>query len=162
MTNKVSPKAKPTLNKALILDIISAFARFYMAYIWIKAGASKLGENLSVMQSISAYEIFTPEWSTYLSYLIGPLEVCGGLLLLLGLFLRPSAAVGTGVLVLFMIGIGQAWLRGLGIDCGCFSVNPDEEAQVMNYMMTLARDVFYVFLMVWTFKRPFTKFALHP
>lgn len=153
---------KTKISAPLVLDIISAFARFYMAYVWIKAGASKLTDQLAVSQSIQAYEIFTPEWSHYLSYLIGPLEICGGLLLLLGLFLRPSAWVGQIVLVLFMIGIAQAWARGLGIDCGCFSVSPDEDAQVMNYMMTLLRDVFYSVLMVWTIKRPFTKFALHP
>ena len=153
---------KDKISAALVLDVISAFARFYMAYVWIKAGASKLSDQLAVSQSIKAYEIFTPEWSQYLSYLIGPLEVCGGLLLLLGLFLRQSAWVGQIVLVLFMIGIAQAWMRGLGIDCGCFSVSPDEDAQVMNYMMTLLRDVFYSVLMVWTIKRPFTKFALHP
>ncbi|MEO5305410.1 DoxX family membrane protein [Corynebacterium sp. c25Ua_47] len=153
---------KTKISAPLVLDIISAFARFYMAYVWIKAGASKLTDQLAVSQSIKAYEIFTPEWSHYLSYLIGPLEICGGLLLLMGLFLRPSAWVGQIVLVLFMIGIAQAWARGLGIDCGCFSVSPDEDAQVMNYMMTLLRDVFYSVLMVWTIKRPFTKFALHP
>ncbi|KKO81060.1 DoxX family membrane protein [Corynebacterium minutissimum] len=153
---------KTKISAPLVLDIISAFARFYMAYVWIKAGASKLTDQLAVSQSIKAYEIFTPEWSHYLSYLIGPLEICGGLLLLLGLFLRPSAWVGQIVLVLFMIGVAQAWARGLGIDCGCFSVSPDEDAQVMNYMMTLLRDVFYSVLMVWTIKRPFTKFALHP
>ena len=147
---------------SVVLDVISAFARFYMAYIWIKAGVSKFSDQLAVTQNIKAYEIFTPEWSGYLSYLIGPLEVCGGLLLLLGLFLRQSAWVGQVVLILFMIGIAQAWLRGLGIDCGCFSAKPDEDAQVMNYMMTLLRDIFYSVLMVWTIKRPFTKFALHP
>ncbi|APT91991.1 DoxX family membrane protein [Corynebacterium phocae] len=153
---------KPTLNKALVLDVISAFARFYMAYIWIKAGLAKLGEHLSVTQTIKAYGIFTPEWSDYLANLIGPLEIAGGVLLLLGLFLRQSAVVGTIVLTLFMIGIAQAWGRGLGIDCGCFSVNPGDDAQVMNYIKTLLRDVFYVFLMVWTIWRPFKKFALHP
>ena len=94
--------------------------------------------------------------------IIGPLEIIGGVLLLLGLFLKTSAKVGTIVLALFMIGIGQAWLRGLGIDCGCFEANPEQDAQVMNYMMTLLRDTFYIFLMVWTMVRPFKKFALHP
>ena len=150
------------IDKKLVLDIISAIARFYMAYIWIKAGSAKIGEHMSVMQSIKAYEIFTPEWSNYLAYLIGPLEIAGGVLLLLGIFLRQAAVVGTIVLVLFMIGVGQAWGRGLGIDCGCFSVNPDESAQVMNYVKTLARDTLYIALMVWTIKRPFTRFALHP
>ncbi|HAT1137085.1 TPA: DoxX family membrane protein [Corynebacterium striatum] len=150
------------IDKKLILDVVSAFARFYMAYIWIKAGVVKLGEPLSVMQSIKAYEIFTLEWSGYLANIIGPLEIIGGVLLLLGLFLKTSAKVGTIVLALFMIGIGQAWLRGLGIDCGCFEANPEQDAQVMNYMMTLLRDTFYIFLMVWTMVRPFKKFALHP
>ncbi|WP_244080778.1 MauE/DoxX family redox-associated membrane protein [Corynebacterium striatum] len=149
-------------DKKLILDVVSAFARFYMAYIWIKAGVAKLGEPLSVMQSIKAYEIFTLEWSGYLANIIGPLEIIGGVLLLFGLFLKTSAKVGTIVLALFMIGIGQAWLRGLGIDCGCFEANPEQDAQVMNYMMTLLRDTFYIFLMVWTMVRPFKKFALHP
>ena len=150
------------IDKKLILDVVSAFARFYMAYIWIEAGVAKLGEPLSVMQSIKAYEIFTLEWSGYLANIIGPLEIIGGVLLLLGLFLKTSAKVGTIVLALFMIGIGQAWLRGLGIDCGCFEANPEQDAQVMNYMMTLLRDTFYIFLMVWTMVRPFKKFALHP
>ncbi|CQD05664.1 MULTISPECIES: MauE/DoxX family redox-associated membrane protein [Corynebacterium] len=150
------------IDKKLILDVVSAFARFYMAYIWIKAGVAKLGEPLSVMQSIKAYEIFTLEWSGYLANIIGPLEIIGGVLLLLGLFLKTSAKVGTIVLALFMIGIGQAWLRGLGIDCGCFEANPEQDAQVMNYMMTLLRDTFYIFLMAWTMVRPFKKFALHP
>lgn len=153
---------KTKINKAFVLDAISAFARFYMAYIWLKAGIAKLGEYMSVTQSIKAYEIFTPEWSGYLANLIAPLEIAGGLLLLFGLFLRPSSKVALFVLVLFIIGIGQAWGRGLGIDCGCFSVDPNRDAQVMNYMKTIARDVFYVALTGWTLWRPFTRFALHP
>ena len=95
-------------TRVLLLDLLSAFARFYMAYIWIKAGLSKVGEHLSVYQTIRAYEIFTDQWSHYLAHLIGPLEIAGGVLLLLGVFLRKSALVGTIVLVLFMIGISQA------------------------------------------------------
>ena len=73
--------AHKKISVTLVLDIISAFARFYMAYVWIKAGLSKFSDQLAVSQSIEAYEIFTPEWSHYLSYIMGPLEVCGGLLL---------------------------------------------------------------------------------
>ena len=56
---------KNKISATLVLDVISAFARFYMAYVWIKAGASKLSDQLAVSQSIKAYEIFTPEWSHY-------------------------------------------------------------------------------------------------
>lgn len=150
------------IDKALVLNLISAFARFYMAYIWISAGLAKINQHLAVAQTIQAYEIFTPEWSNYLAYLIGPLEIAGGLLLLFGLFLRTASWVSIVVLTLFIIGIAQAWARGLDIDCGCFTVDPNEGAQEMNYMKTIARDIFYIALMLWIIKRPFKKFALHP
>lgn len=154
-------RVKTKINKAFILDAISAFARFYMAYIWLKAGFAKLGEILSVTQNITAYQIFTPEWSQFLAHLIGPFEIGGGLLLLLGLFLRNSSRVGLVVLILFITGIAQSWIRGLGIDCGCFTVNVDQEAQAMNYLRTILRDLFYVFLTVWTIRRPFSKFSVY-
>lgn len=150
------------LDKSLILDLISAFARFFMAYIWIAAGVEKLNKHFTMTQTIEAYQIFTPEWSHYLAYLIGPLEIAGGVLLLLGLFMRPAAKVGIIVLVLFMIGIGQAWARGLNIDCGCFEVDPANTDRVMDYVKTLGRDLFFLVLMVWIWVRPFKKFAIYP
>ncbi|WP_281382577.1 DoxX family protein [Corynebacterium incognita] len=148
-------------TRTFVVDLVSAFARFYMAYIWIKAGVSKLGQHHSVTQSIKGYEIFTPEWSDALATLIGPLEVAGGVLLLLGIFLRGSSKVAAIVLTLFMIGIAQAWARGLGIDCGCFQPDPGSDAQVMNYVKTLARDAFYMVLTVWTIVRPYRRAAIY-
>lgn len=145
-----------------VLDIISAVARFYMAYIWISAGVAKLNDHLAVTQAITAYEIFTPQWSDYLARLIGPLEIAGGVLLLLGIFLRGSSKVAAVVLVLFMIGIGQAWARGLAIDCGCFTVDINLDEQAMNYFKTILRDIGYLALTIWTINRPFKKFAIYP
>ncbi|MFV8395500.1 MauE/DoxX family redox-associated membrane protein [Corynebacterium hindlerae] len=143
-----------------LLDVISAIARFYMAYVWIHAGTAKLGKHMEMTQAITAYQIFTPEWSGYLAQLIGPLEIAGGVFLLLGLFLRSAAKVSSVVLVLFMIGIAQAWARGLAIDCGCFNVDGISDAQTMDYVKTLARDAGYLFLTGWTIWRPFRRFAV--
>lgn len=144
-----------------VLDIISAIARFYMAYVWIHAGTAKLGKHMEMTQAITAYKIFTPEWSGYLAQLIGPLEIAGGVFLLLGLFLRQSSMVATVVLVLFMIGIGQAWSRGLAIDCGCFNVEGLSDDQTMDYLKTLLRDAGYLVLTIWTIWRPFKRFAIY-
>ncbi|MEJ5998029.1 DoxX family protein [Corynebacterium sp. H130] len=144
-----------------VLDIISAIARFYMAYVWIHAGIAKLGKHMAMTQAITAYKIFTPEWSSYLAQLIGPLEIAGGVLLLLGIFLRHSSKVAAVVLILFMIGIGQAWARGLAIDCGCFNVEGLSDDQTMDYLKTLARDAGYLFLTAWTIWRPFKRFAIY-
>lgn len=131
-----------------------------MAYIWISAGVSKIGVHMDVTQTIQAYEIFTPAWSDLLARLIGPLEISGGLLLLLGLKLRPAGWVSIGVLSLFIIGLGSAWSRGLVIDCGCF--NPEQSDGGTNLVVTMARDVFYIAITLFMIYRPFKKFALHP
>lgn len=150
------------INKAFILDCVSAFARFYMAYIWISAGLSKLNQHATVAMTIRNYDIFTGEWSNFLAQIIGPLEIMGGVLLLLGLFLKPANKLAIIVLTLFVIGIGQAWLRGLEIDCGCFETDPTESDGPMNYAVTILRDFFYIFLSGWTIVRPFKKFAIYP
>jgi methylamine utilisation protein mauE len=150
------------INGKLVLDVISFIARFGMAWVWIEAGVHKLGKTLDMTQAIKGYGIFTPEWAGYLATVIGPLEVIGGVLLLLGLFLRRSSIVATIVLLLFMVGIAQAWARGLDIDCGCFGYDAQNPDRGMDYAKTLLRDAAYLFLTVWTIKRPFTKFALHP
>ena len=87
-TTTAAPAARDT--KTLVLDVLSALARFYMAYIWISAGWAKIGVHLDTAKTIEAYEIFTPAWSDLLAHIIGPLELAGGLLLLLGIKLRWS------------------------------------------------------------------------
>ena len=143
-------------------DLMSALVRFGMAAVWIIAGIQKLDARMEMTQAIEAYGIFTPEWSGYLAYLICPLELMGGVLLLLGLFLKEASAVAAVVLVLFMVGISQAWARGLVIDCGCFGYDPADVSQGMNYALTLLRDATFLVLTLWTIWRPYRRYALHP
>ncbi|MBP3088140.1 DoxX family protein [Corynebacterium sp. sy017] len=145
----------------MILDVISFISRFAMALVWLVAGFTKLGERVAEAQAIRAYDIFGATWSNYLSYLIAPLEIAGGVLLLFGIFLRHSSLVSTFVLVLFIIGIAQAWQRGLVIDCGCFGPKDADPGVGMDYALTIARDVLFIFFSLWTYYRPFKKFAIY-
>lgn len=147
--------------KTLVLDVLSALARFYMAYVWISAGWSKIGVRLDTAKTIEAYEIFTPAWSDLLAQIIGPLELAGGLLLLLGINLRWSGKVSIYVLVLFIIGMLSAWQRGLVIDCGCFDPSAAGEGET-NLLSTVFRDVIYIAITGFMMWRPFKKFAIYP
>ena len=149
-------------RKTMVLDVISFFARFFMAYIWISAGLSKLGGISGVAQSIEAYGIFTQEWAGYLATIIGPLELVGGVLLLIGLGLKPASKLSIVVLTLFIIGIAQAWARGLQLDCGCFGqVDPATVSNFgLEYTKVIIRDLFFIALSLWTVFRPFTKWSL--
>lgn len=149
-------------RKTIVLDVISFIARFFMAYIWISAGVPKLGGISGVAQSIEAYGIFTQEWAGYLAMIIGPVELVGGILLLIGLVLKPASKLATVVLVLFIIGIIQAWARGLQLDCGCFGqVDPATVSNFgLEYTKVIIRDLIFIALSLWTVFRPFTKWSL--
>jgi uncharacterized membrane protein YphA (DoxX/SURF4 family) len=47
-------------------------------------------------------------------------ELAVGILLVLGASTRIAAFVSGLLMFAFIIGISQAWARGLSIDCGCF------------------------------------------
>ena len=143
-----------------VLDVLSALARFGLAFMWIYAGATKIGDRVTVTRNIEAYEIFTAHWSGLLANLIGPLEIAGGLLLLLGIKLRPAGWVSVGVLLLFIIGLASAYSRGLQIDCGCFGPQPDSSGA--DLLWAIARDVALLATTLFMIYRPFKKLALYP
>ena len=146
---------KPQSSRtALVLDIISFLSRFGLAATWIWAGFHKVGSVLETGQSIQAYKIFTLEWSVFLAQIIGPLE-------LIGVFFRQAGWLSTIVLMLFIIGIGQAWARGLVIDCGCFG-KQDLTDGGMDYLQTILRDVVLIAMSLWTAYRPYRRFAIYP
>lgn len=152
--------AGETSTSGRVLDVFSALARFGLAAVWIFAGATKLGNHMTVTQSIEAYEIFTPHWSSLLASIIGPAELAGGLILLLGIKIRPAGWVSFGVLVLFVIGLSSAYSRGLQIDCGCFGPDPDSAGG--DLLWAIARDIGLIAVTLFMIYRPFKKFALYP
>lgn len=161
--------ARPAENAAaekrgageIVLDVLSAAARFFLAYVWISAGLSKIGHHIQVTQSIEAYEIFTPYWSDLLAQIIGPLELAGGLLLLLGIKLRWSGGVSLVVLALFIIGLWSVHARGMVIDCGCF--DPAEGHPDPNEVThAIWRDLGFVAMTIFMMCRPYRKLAIYP
>ncbi|WKD57099.1 Methylamine utilization protein MauE [Corynebacterium capitovis DSM 44611] len=142
------------------MDILSAAARFFMAYIWISAGVSKIGVHMDVTQTIRAYDIFTADWSDMLATIIGPLEIAGGLLLLLGVKLRPAGWLSIVILSLFIIGLASAWSRGIVLDCGCFT--PDQSEEGTNLLVTIARDIGFIAITLFMIYRPYTRWAVYP
>nr|VDG63995.1 Uncharacterised protein [Streptococcus thermophilus] len=147
-------------TKPLALDIVSALARFGLAFMWIYSGSTKIGVPMDVTKSVEAYEIFTPYWSELIARIIGPAEIAGGLLLLLGIKLKPAGWVSIGVLVLFIIGVWSAYTRGLTIDCGCFAPQGDDGGS--DLLRVIFRDVVFIAVTLFMIYRPFKKFALYP
>lgn len=148
--------------RELGLDLLAALARFGLALMWIRAGFQKVAEpRINLAKTVEAYEVFTPYWSNLIAQVIGPLELAGGLILLLGIKIRWAGGVSLVVLVIFIMGLYSAHSRGLVIDCGCF--NPAEaDPQEGELVRAIWRDVFFIAVTAFMMWRPYTKFAIYP
>ena len=84
---------------------------------------------------LTAFEV-----AEFIGYVQPPLLMIVGTLLILGLFTRIAAVIAALVMVAFIIGIASVWVRGLNIDCGCFSSGGDREGAINYY--EYAREIF--------------------
>jgi len=88
------------------------------------------------------------------------LEIGVGLLLLAGLATRFAAVLAAGAMTVFIAGIASAWMRGLSIDCGCFSRGGTlPVGQSPNYAWDIARDAVLLALAVYLVMFPMSKYS---
>jgi hypothetical protein len=63
-------------------------------------------------------------------------------------------------MIAFMIGISQAWARGLSIDCGCFGGGGQVAPGEADYLTPLLRDTGLALLALYLIKFPRSRFSL--
>lgn len=127
--------------------------RLLLGVVWIWAALPKLHSPRTFAEAVRAYDV-TPEWLTdALAYGMPVLELCIGVLLIVGIVVRIAAATSAVLFFVFLIGIVQAAARGIKLSCGCFGGGG--ETLKTSYTLEILRDlgllVLAVYLVVWSF-----------
>jgi len=123
-------KTVPALGARILSVVIAA------TFMW--AGLAKLLDLHSFRGSVASFDVI-PSWSVGLiGMTLPPLELILGIMVLTGLRKR-AAALGLTVLCLgFLVLLGQAFWRGLPVDCGCFgSSGNTAEAALLPFLRAL-------------------------
>jgi uncharacterized membrane protein YphA (DoxX/SURF4 family) len=156
MTTTTDPSTDEagTARRDRALDVVGLLARLFLGAVLIYAGAVKIPRPLTSERAVQAYEIFPMDLAGYIGLALPFLEVVLGVLLVLGLFTRVTAAIATLLMVAFIIGIAQAWARGLTIDCGCFGGGGQIGAEETRYPQEIARDAGFALAGAWLWWRP--------
>lgn len=89
-----------------------------VAFLW--AAWTKVTDLPTFAEEIANYQIMPPVTVPWLAAALPGIEILAGLLLLVGYWARPAAAVISGMLVVFIVALSQALLRGIDLRCGCF------------------------------------------
>lgn len=142
------------------LDLLGTLLRLVLGGVILVAGALKVTNLGQSALAVRAYQLLPYDLAGYVGYALPIIEIVIGLLLVLGLFTRMSALLGTLLMLAFVIGIASAWARGLSIDCGCFGGGGTIGAEQTAYPLELSRDVALLLAGAWLVRRPHTAYAL--
>jgi uncharacterized membrane protein YphA (DoxX/SURF4 family) len=148
------------VNRARLLDVVGALARFGLAAVWLVSGLLKAVDPDQTYVAVRAYDVLPDGGVEVVAALLPWIELALGALLLAGIGTRLVAALSAGLLLVFVAGVAQAWARGLSIDCGCFGGGGAVEPGETTYMQELLRDAGFLLMAGWLIVRPRTVLAL--
>lgn len=139
---------------------IGLLCRLILGGVLLAAGALKVGSPLVAARAVQAYQILPFDLAGYVGMALPVIEIVIGACLVLGLFTRPAAVAGTALMVVFIVGIASAWMRGLNIDCGCFGGGGNVAAGETKYGIDITRDIFCALCGLWLILRPRTRVSV--
>ena len=139
---------------------LGLISRLVLGGVLFIAGYLKVGTLDKSQMAVRAYELLPISLANLIGLLLPYVEIGIGLLLILGVYTRISAALGGAIMVVFIIAIAQAWARGLTIDCGCFGGGGQVAAGETKYLSEIIRDTGLVLLALYLIRYPKTKFSI--
>lgn len=149
------------MNKfAQVQPWIALVSRLILGGVLFAAGYLKVGSLDKSQMAVRAYELLPISIANFLGLVLPYFEIAIGLLLILGAGTRIAAALGGFTMLIFIIAIGQAWARGLNIDCGCFGGGGAVAPGQTRYLQEILRDAGLVALALFLVRYPVTKFSV--
>ena len=114
-------------------------ARLLIGGMFVYASIYKVFDPADFSVSIRNYLIIPASWSNIVALTLPWIEIVAGVFLILGIQVRPSALLTTGMLGVFLGAIIYAYSIGLDIDCGCFGSAATSGGRIG--VIHIARDV---------------------
>lgn len=139
-----------------VLDGVGTVVRLGLAAVWLVAGIPKLLDLHQNYIAVQAYDLLPSGVVNVVASGQPFLEVALGLLLLIGIGTRLVGVLSVLLFCVYIAGIISVWVRGIAIDCGCFSSGGAVALSDTHYGWDIARDVGFVLLGAWLVWRPHT------
>lgn len=138
--------------KETVFRVLDALARLLLAGVFIYASWTKLDDPGMFAASVANYRMLPPPLVNLVALVLPPVELLSGLALVFTKWSREAALLVFGMMMVFLVGLAQAAVRGLDISCGCFG--EDEVTGTAAIVQTIVRDLLLLVPTVWLLVRP--------
>ncbi len=105
----------------------------------------KMANPADFAKIIHNYQVLPVQLINLLAIFLPWIELLTGLFLVIGKWEKASALIISTLLVIFILGLSQALIRGLDISCGCFSVKPSSTSEVW---LRIIEDIVMLFFSI--------------
>ena len=142
---------------------ITLLFRLILGGVLFVAGAVKVSDPYGSATSVRAYQMLPVDLANLLGFTLPFIEIVIGAFLIAGVLVRVMASVGAILMVAFIIAIGQAWARGISLDCGCFGKGgllDTEELPTLSYTLEILRDIALAAIGIYLYRFPRGKLGL--
>ncbi len=153
------PTRAAVLGRPAVQLWLSTAARLLLAGLLAAAGWLKLVDPDESVRAVRAYRLLPEALAKGVGFGLPVLELAVAALLLAGLGTRVAAVLSGLLMVVFIIGVGSAWARGLSIDCGCFGGGGQVDAAQTRYLQEILRDLALLGAACWLAVRPASRFS---
>ncbi len=101
--------------------LFQLIARLVLGGVFLVAAIDKIAVPDAFAKSINNYHIVPTYLVNFSALLLPWLELLCSIFLIVGVRVKAAAFLTSGMLVVFIVAIISAMIRGLDINCGCFS-----------------------------------------
>ena len=123
----------------------AASVRIILGAIFVYASLDKIANPQAFADIINNYRVLPVQLVNPLAIFLPWLEFITGLFMISGKWVKGSLLIYSTLLVIFIIALSQALIRGLDISCGCFSVQPTTTS---NVWLRIIEDLIMLFFSV--------------
>jgi uncharacterized membrane protein YphA (DoxX/SURF4 family) len=118
-------------------------SRLLLGGVFVYASFDKILHPWIFAEAVDNYQILPDALLNLTAILLPWLELCVGLLLILGVWLRGAVFTCNVLLALFFAALFFNFARGLDIDCGCFAASAGASAGG-SMVLYLLRDALFL------------------
>jgi len=112
--------------------------RIGLGVVFIWASVDKIFNPELFAEMVYHYKILPNILIHPMAIFLPWLELITGILLIIGLWERAGLIIFNLLILVFIIALASALFRGLDIQCGCFTVDPNAEKELV---ISLLRDI---------------------
>jgi putative oxidoreductase len=138
-----------TMRKIFENKIFSITVRIILGGILMYASLDKLANMADFAKIIHNYKLLPISLENLLAIFLPWLEFITGFCLIVGKFNKGALIIYNVLLIIFIIALSQALIRGLDINCGCFSVKPSSTSDVW---LRIIEDIIMLFFSVYLYR----------